>query len=345
MTATSDLRAVDVLVVTALALERTAVLAHLSESAIHGVDHVTSDVGVFHTPSGPLKVAVIETGAGNINASVLTSVVETALRPRLVMMIGVAGGVKDVQIGDVVAASKVYWIEGGKTSESFRPRPEVVPVSQTLVQIARRIAGDQTWITSAPPSEGSSSAFVGPIAAGEKIVASGQSATAKLIGAAYGDTLAVAMEDFGVLHAASSPERAKFIAIRGISDLLDGKALADASGSQVQAASNAAAFAFELLALFKQLEPKAPLEASELAKLGASLYPDGPNQNSLWERAGGDPSRLNSSGPGFSRWWQAAVLLDLGGGGRAITQSRLLEVMRADFPNHEEIRQLPDREL
>ena len=74
-------------------------------------------------------------------------------------MVGVAGGVKDVEIGDVVASRKVYWIEPGKqTSEgsdggSARSRtfvrPDFGPVSHRLIQTARAVVADTAWLTPA----------------------------------------------------------------------------------------------------------------------------------------------------------------------------------------------------
>ena len=87
---------------------------------------------------------------------------------------------------------------------------------------------------------------------------SSMSADAQRIRASYSDSVAVAMEDVGVTRAADLAG-AKGLAIRAVSDLLDGKAEADASGSKLIAADNAAAFAFELLA---SLQFSAPADAS-----------------------------------------------------------------------------------
>lgn len=102
-------------------------------------------------------------------------------------------------------------------------------------------------------------AFVSPIAAGESVVGSAQSGTAQLLKRNYGDALAVEMEGFGFLEAARTSQGLPAIVIRGVSDLLDGKAEVDALGSQKLAARHASQFAFELLAKLDALRTSSQL--------------------------------------------------------------------------------------
>lgn len=90
--------------------------------------------------------------------------------------------------------------------------------------------------------------IIGPIAAGDKVVASSRKATANLIKKNYGDTLAVEMEGRGFLEGVHINAPVQGGVIRGISDLLDGKEHADRSGSQRRAADAASAVALEILA-------------------------------------------------------------------------------------------------
>ncbi|OAT68666.1 hypothetical protein AWB85_24165 [Mycobacteroides immunogenum] len=270
---------------------------------------------------------------------------EEAFRPKYIVMMGVAGGVKDVAIGDVVASSKVYWIEGGKTDAKFKPRPGFAPISGELLQLARAVAADGTWLArgKAPagpwPAAGRQPrAFVAPIVVGEKVIADRAADAALLVSESYSDAVAIDMEDFGALRGGAATERSKVIAVRGVSDLLSAKSSADAGGSQEIAAANAAAFLFDLLDRTPSIETHAEVgltgSRSERAlSAGRDLYPSGPHQDGLWERAGGDPSRLNYDGSGASRWWNAIRLIEKGGGGD-ITIESLVAQMQLDYPGN-----------
>jgi nucleoside phosphorylase len=173
--------------------------------------------------------------------------------------VGVAGGIADngAALGDVVAATRVIAYEGGKdTDDGLQPRPVDLPSSFDLKQVAAQMLVDDAWKQRILGRElGVAPAFqvhVEPIAAGSKVVASSASQTARLIEQVAPRAVAVEMEGAGFLEAVSRFQTVSGIVVRGISDLLDGKAHADREGWQRQASANAAAFAFELL---RRLQP------------------------------------------------------------------------------------------
>ena len=232
-------------VLTALRCECEAILEFLESVAeeVHPQGTVY-EVGRF----AAWRVAVTEIGPGNANAALETERALSHFSPQVALFIGVAGGIKDVTLGDVVVATKVYGYEYGKAEERFLPRPEVGRTSHFFEQRARVEARKRRWTERLPPGSASvPRVFVQPIAAGAKVIASMKSETWKFLRSQYGDAVAVEMEGHGFLRGAFAHSGVQVAVVRGISDLIEGKAEADLSGSQEQASRNASAFAVEML--------------------------------------------------------------------------------------------------
>jgi nucleoside phosphorylase/Flp pilus assembly protein TadD len=239
-------------IVTALPIEFSAVCDHLEERKEDTHPQGTVyERGQFRPTSGrEWEVIVVEIGPGNPGAAAEVERGISYCKPNVILFAGVAGGLKDVAIGDVVVGNKVYGYESGKESAGFRPRPSVHESNYRLTQRAKAEARNGNWrrriiggFPDSPPR-----ALVGPIAAGEKVVADSQSATSQLIANTYGDALAVEMEGYGFLHGVYLNQHISALVVRGISDLLDGKESSDRTGSQERASRHASAFCFEVLA-------------------------------------------------------------------------------------------------
>src|SRR5205814_6955813 len=118
------------------------------------------------------------------------------------VFVGVAGGLKDVAIGDVVVGTKIYNFLSGKAVRDFQARPDVGQSNYELEQRARADRRKDDWlkrlaVVSDPPP----TVHVAPIAAGDQVVASTRSATFKFLRKSYGDAVAVVMEGSGFLRA------------------------------------------------------------------------------------------------------------------------------------------------
>ena len=122
-------------IITALPLERKAVVAHLRNVTEEPpVDGSIYRRGVFDERSDPWDVIVAEIGAGNVGAAAEAVRVITHYSPRVAIFVGVAGAIKDLKHGDVVASTKVYGYESGKDEkDGFKTRPAVHLTGQVPV--------------------------------------------------------------------------------------------------------------------------------------------------------------------------------------------------------------------
>ncbi|MEV0740785.1 5'-methylthioadenosine/S-adenosylhomocysteine nucleosidase [Streptomyces sp. NPDC050549] len=231
-----------VAVLTALPLEYTAVREHLTGAQKQEHPRYGTLATVGRLSDTPWRVALLELGEGNLTAATLTERIMSWLEPEAVFFVGVAGGLKpDIGLGDVVVATKLYGIHGGKeTDKEFLVRPEAWRASHRLEQAAREAL------------RGDPHVHLKPIAAGDVVLASARSALAEHLRTHYGDAAAIEMEGAGIasaVHLAGGDA----LVIRGISDKADArKSRADAGGSQPRAAANAAAAA---MAVLRELRP------------------------------------------------------------------------------------------
>ncbi|AEM83372.1 purine or other phosphorylase 1 [Streptomyces violaceusniger] len=241
----------DVVVLTALEVEYRAVRAHLEDPRpVKAERGALFEVGVFRAGSGERTVAIHMTGPGNPGAAASVERAAALFAPWAVLFVGVAGGVKDVALGDVVAADAVYDYETGKDTESgFWPRQKTHQSAYGLVQLARLVAAGDAWQRRIRPGDDAPRprAQVKPLAAGGRVVAHHRSDAGLRLAASAGDALAVDMEGFGFLAGAYVNQQLDALVIRGISDLLGDKGEAHDERWQPVASRHAAAFAFELI--------------------------------------------------------------------------------------------------
>jgi nucleoside phosphorylase len=255
MLESSEVQLPQAVILTAIPLEYQAVKKHLLqvEEKIHPKGNVY-EKGLFKGSYHSWKVGIAEVGAGNNTCALQTERAINFFNPEVILFVGVAGGIKDLNIGDVVVAEKAYGYESGKVGKTgFLPRPVVGMSSYEIFERAKADAKKQDWKLRLPKASRKKKlkVIVKPIAAGEKVVAEIRSDVYDLIYNSYNDTVAVEMEGSGFYTACHANGNIQFLIIRGISDLLFNKQEADTQGYQEIAARNASAFAFEVLSKYK----------------------------------------------------------------------------------------------
>jgi nucleoside phosphorylase len=121
-------------ILTALELETKAVLRQLGNFT----DETVSGTSVFKGKFEGWDLAVAEVGPGNQSAAAIGTRLLEHYKPDVALFVGIAGGIKDVAIGDVVVATKVYGYESGKeVTGGFRSRPDVTRAAHDLESRAR----------------------------------------------------------------------------------------------------------------------------------------------------------------------------------------------------------------
>ena len=222
---------IDIAIITALPVEREAVVCRLEN-----VEKLQYDDEILTFYSGKLTIP----GESQLYSVVVTQLVEMGIsdaaiattralnrwNPRNVLMVGIAGGVKDeAALGDVLVSRFAYYYEPGKaTKDGFEPRGRQFNSDLLLFGRSQHYEASE-WKgeihASRPDAIGESNQLptvrFGPIACGEQVIASDdelkniQRQCPKMIG--------VAMEGAGAAKGALSHVPApRYLEIRGVSD-------------------------------------------------------------------------------------------------------------------------------
>jgi adenosylhomocysteine nucleosidase len=336
-----------IVIQTALGLEQKSVVDNLSNvrNVEHPITKTIYKVGEYLSNGNKLEVVVGRSNQTNINAGIETERIMQYFQPSYIFFVGIAGGLKDVKIGDIVIGSDVYGYERGKEKDSFLPRPQFGFSSYELEQQSVSFSQSDKWKTKSSSLVSEKfklpiSTYVGTIASGEKVVGSSRSQLHNFLKQNCSHALAVEMEGLGFLEACRPYPLVKSLLVRGISDLVDGKDSSDNDGSQPYASDNASQFVFGLIDFIKieQYIQQQSLR-QKLCEVAPKLYPTGLREVEIWRRAGGDLSLVNLYTNGKAQWIDALFLVENGGGGEIDFQSLILQ-MRSDFPNNESLKGL-----
>ncbi|HEV7483031.1 MAG TPA: 5'-methylthioadenosine/S-adenosylhomocysteine nucleosidase [Solirubrobacterales bacterium] len=230
-------------ILSAIAPEQEAVLRMLHDLDEEEHRGTIYPGGRFRSVTSEWTVHTVLIGAGGDRAAFEAERAINRFDPEVVLFVGVAGGIKDVSLGDVVVATDIYGYESGKAADDFISRPHVGRSDFALERRAERERQSSDWFEGPEPP----AVVVAPIVAGAKVVASTRSLTYRFIRENYDQAVAVEMEGAGFLEAAHANRSVRALVVRGISDLLDDKETSDREGWQRRAADHAARFAFHML--------------------------------------------------------------------------------------------------
>jgi nucleoside phosphorylase len=194
------------------------------------------------------SIIIREPGAKIADMALATERAIQRFQPDIALLMGIAGGVKDVKIGDVVVANKIYNIDSGKESEDgFSARPDVQKLSNDLLARVQKLERDNQWQNRIKVGDSDTKLYQGAISSSDKLIANVNNPTFQRIKKHLNDTLCVEMEASGFAKSVEMHPKVHGLVIRGISDLCEGKSETDKLGSQEIAADHAAAFLVELL--------------------------------------------------------------------------------------------------
>lgn len=337
-----------ILILTALEVERHAIEQHLRNigPVTHPATGTDYSKGTYHCNGESLDVIVARTDQTNVNAAIETERAITHFDPEYVFFVGVAGGLKDVKVGDIVIGRDVYGYERGKAEEdNFKPRPQFGASTYALEQLAGQYAKSEAWEQTKEKLLNSEFApvirtYTGTIASGEKVDASVDSDLHLFLKQNASHALAIEMEGLGFLEVCRMRPLVKTLLLRGISDLVNDKGKMDGKGSQLYASANVAAFLFGLLEQldFSDAAPQRTRE-QKLVEIMCKLYPRGLRDNQIWIAAGGDLSLVNLDQSGKGQWVEAIRILKLGGGGN-INFDSLIEAVAEEYGDNKDIKEL-----
>jgi nucleoside phosphorylase len=225
---------VDLVIITPLAEERDAVLSKLK--GYRKLPPSKNNIRVYYAAELPVKysddtsatykvivVPLMQMGqqdAGNATGDAIRQ-----WRPRFVLLVGIAGGLRKsgIKLGDVLIASQVANYEVQKlTEEGPEIRWQVHPTNNQLLLAVSNVLGED-WlnlIVVKRPGSGKPQVSTGVICTGNKVIA--DDSLAKQYHGVWRKLIGVEMEAGGVAAAAFSQIKPPgFFMVRGVSDFAD----------------------------------------------------------------------------------------------------------------------------
>jgi predicted ATPase/nucleoside phosphorylase len=218
---------------------------------------------------------------GNVPAAQLASDIIDRWKPRILLVVGIAGAVTgrdQISLGDVIVHNGLIYYELQKILDGkhYERSMEVAPSSWILLQAANRIAAvkwhQQIGVTKPNGAQTPPRMHRGLILSGDKLLADPDSEELKRLLRQHDEALAVEMESGGIARAVwekHSTHPVEFLIIRGVSDYCNAREnQATRDRWRTYAARAAAAFALELIRQIRSPLDNETQIASLIARLG-----------------------------------------------------------------------------
>lgn len=241
---------VTVLLMTPLPLEYAAISRHLTDRKAVVKDGAAYETGRFDGQHHAYTIVVREPGMKNIDMALATERAIQHWSPDIAILCGIAGGIKDVQKGDVAIAKSAFNYDSGKESDNgFLPRPVEYHFSEELLAYAQLVQRSDDWKKHTSDGASTAQVHIASVAAGDKVVAAVENATYERITQFLSHCKFLEMEAAGFGLAVQRHRNVHALVVRGISDLCKAKSETDKEEEnwQERAAERAAAVAIEVL--------------------------------------------------------------------------------------------------
>lgn len=230
-----DASAADFAIITAIPLELESILDYFPtlQKVTIRLNSRTYFQGIVVADDGETRyrvVAAVLPGMGNVQAATATAELIQDWNPRYIIMCGIAGGLQrsDQCLGDVIVSTNIIYYELAKLHDHGpERRPVSYPADSLMLDRAMHMHAMTAWrarLPRPPDATPASATFpavhFGPIASGDKVIAS--AAEARQLLALHPKLAAVEMEGGGVATSAfATARRVGFFMVRAICDFAD----------------------------------------------------------------------------------------------------------------------------
>ena len=220
---------VDVVIITALDIERNAMLKYLPQSErVVNRGRIYYRTRLFKGGDDHLNIVLLSLPhMGNINSSIAVTQAIEVWNPRFIISVGIAGGIKndDAQLGDLIVAEQVVYYENAKKVDidTIR-RYSSQPSSMELLNYSHNLNTDEWFLNVAvnPPIElkRKPKIYFGPVLTGEKVISS--KVFLDEMKKVFPKSIGIEMEGYGIALASfQSVNRPGFLLIKSICDWAD----------------------------------------------------------------------------------------------------------------------------